>query len=678
MEKTRSTRVIALIGPPGTGKTSLMEAMLFAAGAINRQGSVTAGSSTGDASPEARARQGSTEINLARFEFLGDPFVACDTPGAIGFRADGDAALLAADLALVVIDPDPDRAALAEPFLRKLDESRIPHAIFVNKIDQSRGSIRTLLEALQPLSGATLVARQIPWRESDKIIGFVDLALERGYRYRPGAPSERIDIPDGLRERECDDRLHMIEQLADHDDALLEQLIADKLPSAETIFSDLARETGEGVVVPVLFGSAQAGFGIRRLLKLLRHETPEPPAAAERIGAKGACGYVLKISHGSAVGRLALTRIWGEPLSDGAELIDGAGQAARIGGLFFVQGGNTVKASVAEPGDVVAIAKVDTARSGHILGIGSAGNSPSTNDPPPAPSYALAITTRNRQDDVRLSTALHKLAEEDLCLTWGQESSTQEMLLHGVNEEHLQTVLARLQRRYGVAVDSHRPQVAYRESIRKQVSQRGRHKKQSGGHGQFGDVTIELRPAEPGAGFAFDDRITGGAIPKQWIPAVEQGVRDAMEKGPLGFPVVDVAVTLVDGAFHSVDSSELAFRAAGRIAMGEALAAATPYLLEPVFQVTIHAPGNATSRISSAAASRRGQVLGILPREGWARWDRIDLLLPEAKLFGLDAELRSISQGLATFVAQFDHLSELSGKAAQEVLNRGASASGAR
>lgn len=678
MEKTRSTRVIALIGPPGTGKTSLMEAMLFAAGAINRQGSVTAGSSTGDASPEARARQGSTEINLARFEFLGDPFVACDTPGAIGFRGDGDAALLAADLALVVIDPDPDRAALAEPFLRKLDENRIPHAIFVNKIDQSRGSIRTLLEALQPLSGATLVARQIPWRESDKIVGFVDLALERGYRYRPGAPSERIDIPDDLRGRECGDRLHMIEQLADHDDALLEQLIADEIPSAETIFADLARETANGVVVPVLFGSAQAGFGIRRLLKLLRHETPEPPAAAERIGAKGACGYVLKISHGSAVGRLALTRIWGEPLSDGAELIDGAGQAARIGGLFFVQGGNTIKASVADPGEVVAIAKVDTARSGHILGIGSAGNSPSTNNPPPVPSYSLAITTRNRQDDVRLSTALHKLAEEDLCLTWGQEGSTQEMLLHGVNEEHLQAVLARLQRRYGVAVDSHRPQVAYRESIRKQVSQRGRHKKQSGGHGQFGDVTIELRPAESGAGFAFDDRITGGAIPKQWIPAVEQGVRDAMEKGPLGFPVVDVAVTLVDGAFHSVDSSELAFRAAGRIAMGEALAAATPYLLEPVFQVTVHAPGNATSRISSAAASRRGQVLGILPREGWARWDRIDLLLPEAELFGLDAELRSISQGLATFVAQFDHLSELSGKAAQEVLNRSASASGAR
>lgn len=665
----RQVRLIALIGPPGSGKTSLMETLLFASGAIGRQGSVEMGSSVGDASPEARARRGSTEINFGRFDFLGDRFVLCDTPGAIGFVADGDTALSAADLALVVIDPDPDRAILVEPWLRRVEEQGIPHAIFVNKIDQSRGSIHALLEALQPMSSATLVARQLPWREGDKLVGFVDLALERAYRYRPGAASEVITIPADLAAREAQERFHMLEQLADHDDALLEQLISDETPPLATIFADLARETREGVVVPVLFGSALAGFGIRRLLKLLRHDTPLPEVAAARLGVEGAGAFILKISSGGAVGRLAMARIWGDELSEGAELSDSAGQMARVGGLFFVQGGNIQKAQTTSVGDVVALAKVDNARTGEMLGIGTPGRAPPPMLSPPERNYALAITTRNRQDDVKLSTALHKLAEEDLGLAWGHDGSTREMLLRGINEDHVQNVLSRLQRRYGVLVDYRRPQIAYRESVRKGVSQRGRHKKQSGGHGQFGDVTIELRPAPLGEGFSFDDRITGGAVPKQWIPAVELGVRDAMEKGPLGFPVVDVAVTLVDGAFHSVDSSELAFRTAGRIAMSEALAAASPYLLEPVCQVTIFSPGNATSRISSSVASRRGQVLGLSPREGWSRWDRIELLLPEAELFGLDAELRSLSQGLATYSARFDHLSELSGKPAQEVIN---------
>ncbi|WOK36777.1 elongation factor G [Sphingomonas sp. C3-2] len=669
MEKKNATRVIALVGPPGAGKTSLMEALLFAAGAVGRQGNVAAGSSVGDASPEARARGGSTEINLARLEFLGEHFVIVDTPGSIGFAADGDVALPAADMALVVIDPDPERALLAEPFLRRLEADGVPHAVFVNKVDQSRGSIRSLLAALEPASAATLVARQIPWREGDKVVGFVDLALERAYRYRPGGPSEAIDIPAELAEREAQERTHMLEQLADHDDALLEQLIADEMPSPEAVFADLASETAHGQVVPLLFGSAQAGFGIRRLLKLLRHECPDAAAAAERLGISGPAAYVFKVTHGNAVGRLALARIWGAPLAEGAELVASDGQSARVGGLFFVQGSATEKTARVEHGDIAAIAKVDIARTGTLLGI----NQPPSGEQPigqsPAPrNSAVAIVTRNRQDDVRLSTALHKLAEEDPALDWGHDEATHEMLLRGINEEHLQNVLARLQRRYSVAVDTHRPQVAYRESVRKSVTQRGRHKKQSGGHGQFGDVVIELHPADRGAGFSFADRITGGAIPKQWIPAVEMGVRDAMQKGPLGFPVVDIGVTLVDGGFHSVDSSELAFRTAGRIAMADALATASPYLLEPVCQVTIYSPGSATSRISSAVSSRRGQVLGLAPRPGWSRWDQIDMLLPEAELHGLDAELRSLSQGLASYSARFDHLSELSGKQAQEVI----------
>jgi elongation factor G len=670
MEHQSGARAVALVGPAGAGKTSLAEALLFAAGAIPRQGAVSAGTTIGDASPEARARGGSTELNLMHFDHLGDGFTLLDVPGAIGFAADGDTALMAADLAIVVIDPDEARAGLAEPSLRRLEALGVPHAIFVNKIDQGRGSITGLLDALRPLSRAALIARQIPIRQGEKVTGCVDLALERAYQYRPGQQSERIDIPGELKEREAADRFHMLEQLSDHDDDLLEQLLSDEAPDLETVISDLAREARQGLVVPVVFGSALNGFGVRRLLKMLRHETATADAAVERLGLSGKGAFVFKVSHGSAVGRLAYARIFGGKLPEGAELHDAAGETFRVGGLFSVQGATTAKLGAAEAGAVVALAKIDEARAGRWLGI--AGR---PQGEPPAPirpgsNAALAIVTKERKDDVRLSTALQKLIEEDPSLAWEHDDTLHETLLRGVNEEHLSATLAKLKRRYGVAVETRKPGIAYRESIRRPATQRGRHKKQSGGHGQFGDVVIEVRPISRGEGFAFADRITGGAIPKQWIPAVENGVQDAMAKGPLGFPVVDVAVTLTDGSFHSVDSSELAFRTAGRIAMAEALPQCAPYLLEPVCRVTVATPGHATSKVSSAMSSRRGQVLGIDTREGWTRWDVVEAMLPEAELHGLDAELRSLSQGLASFEARFDHLAELGGKHAEDVVKQ--------
>ncbi|NIJ19343.1 elongation factor G [Sphingomonas naasensis] len=669
-QASHGTRAIAIVGPAGAGKTSLLESLLFATGTSARLGAVDAGTSVGDASPEARTRGGSTELNLARFEWMGETYVLIDTPGSLAFAADAGRALELADLALVVIDPDPERAALVEPLLRRLETLGLPHALFVNKIDQARGSIEDLLAALQPLSGAAVVARQIPIRKGERITGFVDLALERAYHYQPGRASEPVPLTDDLRDDETGARFHMLEQLADHDDVLLEQLLNDEVPPPETVFGDIVRETAAGLIVPMLFGSALNGFGIRRLLKMLRHDTPVAGQAADRLGVDGAAAQVFKVSHGSTVGRLALARIFGTSLAEGAELRDCEGKTLRTGTLFALQGTATTKTTRAEPGDVVGIAKVDSARAGDRLGM--AGRTPAAPSVaiPPLTHSTLAIAAKDHKDEVRLSTALNRLAEEDPALQWGFEEATRETLLHGTNEEHLAVVLARLERRYGVAVASRQPTIAYKETIRTGVTQHGRHKKQSGGHGQFGDVIIEIRPRPRGEGFHFEEKITGGAIPRQWIPAVEQGVRDAMQRGPLGFPVVDVAVALVDGSFHSVDSSELAFRTAGRIAMTEALAAAAPYLLEPIARVTIRAPGSAVSRITSAATSRRGQMLGIAPLDGWSRWDAIELLMPEAELSGLDPELRSLSQGLAQFEARFDHLAELSDKLAKEVRQR--------
>ena len=665
-ESSKGTRVIALVGPAGAGKTSLAEAMLFAAGTIDRLGSTANGSSIGDSSPEARQRGGSTELNLLNFDYLGDSFAILDCPGSVGFAADGARSLAIADVAIVVVDPDPARAPLAAPALRALDELGIPHLIFVNRIDQAHGRVRDLLSALQPMSVSPLIARQVPIWDGEKVSGFVDLALERAFKYRAGKQSERIEIPVDLQDREIEARTHMLEQLADHDDELLEQLLMDQPPTPEKVFQDLARETGESLGVSVLFGSASSSWGVRRLLKALRHEVPGPQAAASRLEVTDPAMYVFKVLHGT-IGRLALARVLGGKIAEGSDLKSGD-EHARAGSLFKVQGEKTQKVSEGRNGDVLAVAKVDSAKAGEWLGTGKM--PPEVSVEYPARNCAIAIEPADRKDDVKLSGALQRLQEEDSALVVEHDDANHEIRLRGLNDEHLNTVLGRLKRRYGVEVKSHTPAVGYRESIRKPVRQHGRHKKQSGGHGQFGDVIIEIRPLSRGEGFQFEEKIHGGSVPKQWIPAVEDGVREALEKGPLGFQVVDVAVSLVDGSYHSVDSSELAFRLAGRIAMHEALAAAGPHLLEPMHKIGVVCPSSATSRITSAIAGRRGQMLGMAPRDGWTGWDRIDALIPESDLAGLEAELRSQSQGLATYEAEFDHLAELNGPLAEKVIQQ--------
>ena len=664
-----TTRAVALVGPTGTGKTSLAEALLFASGTINRQGSVDAGNSVGDASPEARARGGSTELNLLHFDYMGDRFALIDVPGGAGFAADGLAALQSADMALVVIDPAPERAALAEPILRQLDELGVPHAIFVNKVEHARaGAIRELIAQLQPMSREPLALRQIPIREGDQVTGYVDLALERAYRYCPGKESERVEIPGELLERKREERGHLLETLADFDDALLEALLMDEVPDPATVMADLAADTEGNKVVPVVLGSAQSDGGVHRLLKLLRHETPAPAAAAGRVGIEaGGALHVFKVANGGAMGRLALGRVLGSALGEGDELMVG-GASERTGSLFFVQGERTAKQGLAQPGDVVAVAKVDGARPGQVLARKDAKIGEAALIAYPARNSALAITTRDRKDDVKLSTALHRLCEEDPALEWIQDDASHETILKGINDDHLAVVLGRLQRRYGVAVDTRPPSIGYRESIRKGASVRGRHKKQSGGHGQYGDCVIAIRPLGRGEGFVFEDQISGGVIPRQYIPAVEAGVKDAMERGPLGFAVVDVAVALLDGSFHAVDSSELAFRIAGRTAMGDALAQSAPYLLEPIAKITVDTPAGTGSKAGSVLSARRGQILGLTPHPDWARWERVEALLPQSAVHGLDAELRSLSQGLATFTAAYDHLAELAGKHADDAV----------
>jgi elongation factor G len=360
-------RAIVLVGPAGAGKTSLAEALLFAAAAVSQLGSVDKQTSVGDAGAEARASGHSTEVNLMRFDWTGDPYLLVDVPGSIGFDTDAATLLATADLALVVIDPDAAHVSLVEPTLRRLAALRMPHALFVNKIDQAKGSIDDLLAALQPMSAAALVARQLPILAGERVAGFVDLALERAYHYQPDQRTEQVSLAAHLREDEAAARVHMLEQLADHDDALLTQLVSDEVPSLNTIFGDFSREMAKGLIVPVFFGSALNGFGIHRLLKMLRHDTPPATATANRLGIKGEALKFIKISQGNLGRGLALARVFGGPLSEGSELKSSNGQTERAGALFSVQGANTTKVSHAEPGDIVAMVKSEAVQVGQTF-----------------------------------------------------------------------------------------------------------------------------------------------------------------------------------------------------------------------------------------------------------------------------------------------------------------------
>ncbi|MFI4936255.1 MAG: elongation factor G [Caulobacterales bacterium] len=659
-------RAVALVGPTAVGKTSLMEAMLNAA-ASRAQRTAGAGATVGDSSPEARARGHSVELNFASFDYLDDRYAVIDCPGAVDFAAEGDLALLAVDLAVVVASPDPAKAILLQPALHELERLGVPRLIFVNRMEQARGPVKDLLDAFGAVSAVPVVARQLPIWSGEHVTGYADLALDRTFEYRDGGPSERVTPSDDVVELEKDARFHMLEQLADFDDVLLEQLVSDETPGQELIYADLVREMNEGLIAPVLFGDTLKGFGVRRLLKSLRHDAGSPQSAAKRLGASGPGVYVIKTAYAGQAGKLAYARALGGAIPDGAELVLPSGERNRAGGLFAVHGATTKKISQAQDGEVIAVGKLEHAKAGDFLVMGGAPKAAAFNVPPRPPVYSLAISATVRNDDVRLASALAKLIEEDTALTLNQEAQTHQMVLSGQSEAHLRLALERLKRRFGVDVATAAPVTPYQETITGHVTHHARHKKQTGGHGQFGDVTVEIRALPRGRGFEFTQKITGGVVPKQWIPAVEQGARDAMTKGPLGFPVVDVAMTLIDGSYHSVDSSEMAFRQAGRLAMDEGLRKCAPTLLEPIERLSIHVPTTCTSGVTSVLSARRGQVLGFGPREGWRGWDTVEAYLPRAERYALIGELRSLSQGLGSFESAFDHMNEVTGRLADDI-----------
>ncbi len=660
-------RCIALIGPYGSGKTLLLESIAAVTNAVTRKGSVSGGTSLGDFSPEARARQMSVELNILSTQYMDEDFAFLDCPGSIEFLADTLNVLPAIDAAIVVCEPEPAKVQMLQPFLKALSDAKIPHYLFVNKIEHANGGLRELLALLQDVSDTPLLLRQIPIWENGIATGYVDLALERAFVYRSHAPSEVVDIADLIREKEA--RFQMLERLADYDEHLMEELLGDIEPERDEVMGDLKRELAEALVVPVLIGSAEGDHGVRRLLKAVRHEVPEVMDAARRSGIKpssaAAIVQVIKTFHGGH-GRLSLGRILSGTLKDGA-VLHGPNGDTRVGGILSLNGEKQVKKSEAQAGETVALARLDNVQTGDRLSSDkalAARAAPALS----APVYRLAIEAADRKDEVKITAAIGKLIEEDPSLVFEQNPATQEMVLAGQGEIHLKVAVEKLQSKYGLKLLTRAPRVPYRETIRKSATSRGRHKRQSGGHGQYGDVVLEITPMPRGRGFAFHDRVKGGVVPRQWIGSVEKGVIEYMKAGPLGFPVVDIAVALTDGSYHSVDSSDAAFQTAGRLAMSEGMPGCAPVLLEPVMKVAIHVPNDATAKVNGLIGTRRGAPLGFEGRDGWRGWDTVRAEMPMSEISDLIVDLRSLTQGVGTFEMEFDHFAELNGKLADQVV----------
>ncbi|MEB3250654.1 MAG: elongation factor G [Cyanobacteriota bacterium] len=660
-------RNIALVGTYGSGKTTLLESILFVTGATTRKGSVTDGNSIGDSTPEARQRHMTVELNVASTRYGDLEFTFLDCPGSVELQQESNHALIGVDGAIIVCEADPDRVLTLAPLLQFLDSWEIPHLIWINKLDRGSGSFAEVLAALRQVSRRPIIPQQYPIRQNHELVGFIDLVTEQAFHYHPGAAPDPVPLPASLQAEEQAARSEMLEALAEYDDHLLEELLEDIVPPQEEIVRDLRLELGADLIVPVFLGVAQADYGVRPLLEALAKEAPAPEVTRHHRGIEAGgqpLGQVLKTFYTPHGGKLSLVRVWRGEVKDGDSL-----NGDRLGGIYDLMGNQQTSLTRAEAGQIVAIARLDHAQTGQTLGAGATPPAPLPQAPRLDPVYALAIMPAHRSDEVKLSAAIAKLLEEDPSLAWEQHGDTHEVILWGQGDVHLNLAIDRLHRKYNLPMTSHLPQVPYKETIRQGVeSVHGRYKHQSGGHGQFGDVYLSIQPLPRGDGFIFKDTIVGGVVPRQYIPSVETGVRDYLHQGPLGFPVVDVAVTLTHGSYHNVDSSDQAFKQAARLAMQQGMVTGQPTLLEPIVRVEISIPNPYTASVLKLISGRRGQILGYDGKADWSGWDLVWGYVPQAEMQTMILELRSLTMGVGFFQWSYDHLDPVPEKLTEKIL----------
>ncbi|HUA04237.1 MAG TPA: elongation factor G [Solirubrobacteraceae bacterium] len=673
-------RNVALVGHRGSGKTSLHEALLFEAGAINRMGTVVDGTTVSDADPDEKARQMSITAAVATFEWQERKVNLIDTPGDSSFVADALGALRVCESAVFVINAVMGVEVHANRLWQRAAELDLARLVFVNMLDRERADFFRTLESLKSAFGPHVVATEIPIGSEHEVGGVIDLVDMKAYEY-DGAARENckeIPIPDHLLAQAEEYREKLMDEVAENSDALMERYLEGEEISHEEIVTALKDGTNHGHIFPVTCGVATRNLGTNRLLDAIVEDLPSPvkhgglevgEVTLEPEEDKEMFAYVFKTRADPFAGRINIFRVYqGVVKQDSQVLNTRTHTKERIGQLLTFEGHQTGHANDFGPGDIGAVAKLKETKAGDWL---------ASRDEPiempsiklPAPVMAFAVEPKSKGDEEKVFTALRRLQEEDPTIDLHRDDQTGEQIVAGLSQVHVEVIVERLKSRFGAEVNLNPPHVPYQETIRKPAKAHGRHKKQTGGRGQFGDCHIEIEPLETGTGFEFVNAIKGGVIPTGFIPAVEKGVQDAMQAGVVaGYPVKDLRVRLYDGSYHTVDSSEMAFRLAGSLAMKQAMEQAGAVLLEPIMLVTVAAPEDAVGDVIGDLNSRRGRPLGMEP-VGAGMTD-VKAEVPMAEMLSYAPDLRSITGGQGEFTMEFLRYEEvpahLAGKVVEE------------
>lgn len=673
-----SIRNVALVGHGGTGKTSLAEAALYTSGAISRLGRVDDGTSTGDFDPEEIQRKISINLSLLPCEWKGNKINFVDTPGYPDFVGDVIGAMRAVEAALLVVDGTGSIDVGTETAWDLATEAGITKLFFVNKLEKENTDFYRTLEALRQRFGTSVAPLQLPIGAEDKFVGVVDLLTHKAYRWEGGkiAPS---DMPSEMEDQISKMREALIESVAEMDDALMEKYFDEGTLSDEEVAKGLEMGLRAGKVVPVLCGSAMKMVGVETLLDFIVSSVPSPasvpavkgvnPSGGEETRAPNDpfCALVFKTMADPYVGKLTYFRVFsGSIRSDSHVYNANKEREERVGQVYFIQGKNQIPTPEIGAGDIGAVAKLQETATGDTL-CDKAHPIILRSIEFPEPVYSLAVKAKTKADEDKLGPALQKLAEEDPTFQTYRDQDIGQTLIRGLGETQLDIMVERLKRKFGVEVETETPKVPYRETITTTAEAQGRHKKQTGGRGQFGDCWIRLEPLPRGAGYEFVDQIVGGAIPRQFIPSVDKGIRDAMSQGILaGYPVVDVRAVCYDGSYHTVDSSDLAFQLAGRLAFRAAAEKANPVLLEPIYEMEIIVPEEFMGDVIGDLNAKRGRVLGMEPLGGGRQ--KIRAHVPQAEIQRYSIDLRSIARGRGKFSAKFSHYEEVPPNVAQNII----------
>jgi elongation factor G len=664
-------RNVALISHGGAGKTTLAEAMLFDAGAIQRIGSVDAGTSTLDWDPDEQKRQQSINLGIASLEHDGVRITLVDTPGYADYQADVVQALAAVDAAIVVVDASAGVEVGTEEVWRLAEQRKLPRFVFVNKMDRENANYDATLDALKARFGPKIAPVYLPIGSADSFRGYIDVIEEHANVYEGGSHKE-VPIPPEMEGIEHTRRDALLEAAAEASDELMMKYLDGEQITDEEIGAAMHKGTREGSVVPVFVGSALKNIGVRELIEMIVKHVPSPAEVGTRTTRDGKelrpdakapfVAQVFKTTADPFVGRV----ISGTLGSQAHVYNVNRREEERVGNLLSVHGKDQDNLPQVGPGDIAAVAKLNTTQSGDTL----VADRPQVVELPPLlfpePSLQVAIEPESKADLDKLGQALARLQEEEPSVRVHREDGTNQTILTAMGDSHVDVIVDRLKRKFGASVKTSTPRVPYRETIRKPAKIDNRFKRQTGGHGQFGHVVIEFEPLSSDADFEFGDRIVGGVVPKQYIPAVEKGLREAMSEGVLaGFPVVGMKATLVDGSYHTVDSSEMAFKVAASQALKRAFPEADPALLEPILEVEVTVPDEYMGDVMGQITSKRGHVLGMDSADGM---QRLKAQVPQAEMFRYATELRSITQGRGRFTWKLDHYAEVPHNVADKVI----------